>query len=449
MKQNIYKNLWRLRLCLGLAAVALAFGSCKGDENEDLDTPVSIAKVFLEDAQSSVPDREVTFARLGQVIRLEGSGFSGVTKALINGESCYFNPVFVTNSSMLVQISGDVPTTEAPDDIRNTIRLEKSANNFVVYSFEIRAAAPAITSISHTMPQAGDEITIYGTGLQGVTQVTFPGGVTVNANILSDDEDGKWAKVTVPEGVTGSGSVTVIGANGGAYSPAYFNFKEGLVHNFDDTQNYSWGSGVDNEALTEPIPASGSLPKSQGGYQVFNASGSLAANGDQRFWLNSTAIFSSITSYIPGSTAASDCGMQMDIYVEGAWNSGIIRFVMADGSGAKYYSTNYEPVYVNGAYNAAAFENPGCWFTITLPFNKMMYSKDNKDYTFDDKTLDDVVAAMSSASYKQAGPWFENSGIQDVFDAAPATEKVYFDNIRFVPLAAPTYSDFPDEDIDE
>jgi hypothetical protein len=65
---------------------------------------------------------------------------------------------------------------------------------------------------------------------------------------------------------------------------------------------------------------------------------------------------------------------------------------------------------------------------------------------YDKKTLDDVVASMSAAAYKQAGPWFENSGITDVFDPVAATEKVYFDNIRFVPLNTPTYSDFPDEE---
>jgi hypothetical protein len=424
-------------LLLAGLVTAFAFSSCESKEDDGSTTPISIRKVFLENAQSTVPDREVTFARLGQVIRLEGSGFIGVSKAYVNGESCYFNPVFVTDQSMMLQISADAPTMEAADDVRNTIRLEKSGAISLVYTFEIRAAAPAITSISHTMPLAGDIITIYGTGLQGVEQVIFPGGAT-GTNLASDNEDGKWVTVTVPEGITESGSITVIGANGGAYSPAYFNFKEGLVHNFDDVQNYSWGSGIDNTALTDLVPASGNLPKSQGSYQVFNATGDLAGSVDQRFWLNSTAIFSAITSKIPGATAAADCGMQMDIYVEGAWNSGLIRFVMADGSGASRYCMLYQPVYAGGSYNAAAFENPGCWFTITLPFSG------SSDY--EGKTLDDVVASMSAASYKQAGPWFENSGIPDVFDPLPATEKIYFDNIRFVPLAAPTYSDFPDEE---
>jgi hypothetical protein len=438
MKQNSYKNCWTLCLCVGLFFAALTFNSCKDDENEGINTPMSITKVFLEDAQSSVPDREVAFARLGQLIRLEGNGFAGITKVFINGKNCYFNPVFVADNSMLVQVSGDAPITEASDDVRNTIQLYKSESNKYTHSFEIRAAAPVITGISHSMPLAGDVITLYGSSLQEITSVIFPGNVEVTEGIVSDDEDGKFCTVTVPPGVSGDGgALFVTGTNGGAYSPACFNYKKGLIHNFDDVQNYAWGSGVDNTALTDAIPASGNLPKSQGGYQVFNGEGNLAANADQRFWLNSGAI-QTVMSQIPASTSTSDCGIQMDIYVEGAWNSGIIRFVMADGWGTSKYCMLYQPVYVNDTYNPDAFVNPECWFTVTLPFDA------SPDFT--GKTLGDVIAQMKSATYQQAGPWFENSGITDVFSPVVATGKVYFDNLRVVPLNTPAYSDFPDEE---
>lgn len=145
-----------------------------------------------------------------------------------------------------------------------------------------------------------------------------------------------------------------------------------------------------------------------------------------------------IMNNIDASTSTDQCAIQMDIYVEGVWNSGIIRFVMADGWGNSRYCMLYQPVYPNGtSYDATAFVNPNCWFTITLPFSL------SNDFT--GKTLGDVIAQMAQASYKQSGPFFENSGIQNVFDPVVATQKIYFDNIRIVPLATPTYSDFPDE----
>jgi hypothetical protein len=83
------------------------------------------------------------------------------------------------------------------------------------------------------------------------------------------------------------------------------------------------------------------------------------------------------------------------------------------------------------------FENPGCWYTITLPFS------DSDDYS--GKTFADVVASMTSAQYKQSGPWFHNIGIPDVFEPLDTNVKVYFDNLRVVPLDTPVYDEFGDE----
>ena len=427
-------------LLFGLVAAVFSFNSCKDDDENGGDKSKPVIKaVYLEDAQSSVPDRLVDFARLGQTIRLEGESFLGVNKLFINGFESLFNPALMTNTSMVVQISSRVPTIDAPDNVRNTIVLEKSGIDPCTYTFEIRAAAPSITSISHTMPQAGDRITVYGNGLQEITSVTFPGNVTVTDGIVSDDEKGTFFEVTVPAGVSNDGgSIFAAGANGGVYSPACFNYKKGLLHNFDDVDNYSWGSGVDNTALTALIPASGNGPKSQGGYQVFNSGGSLGAGADQRLWLNSSnAAFTDAMNTIAASTSADQCGIQMDIYVVGEWNSGIIRFSMADGYGASRYCMIYQPVYVASVYTPGAFVNPGCWFTVTLPFGS--------GADFAGKMFSDVTYEIGRAPYKQIGPWFENSGIKDIFDPVAATEKVYFDNIRVVPLTTPAYSDYPDE----
>jgi hypothetical protein len=53
---------------------------------------------------------------------------------------------------------------------------------------------------------------------------------------------------------------------------------------------------------------------------------------------------------------------------------------------------------------------------------------------------------MVNATYKQSGPWFHNIGVTDVFDPVATNVKVYFDNLRVVPLNTPTYSDFPEEE---
>ena len=439
MKNIVHKNIWPLLLLTGIFILSVSLNSCSDDDNGGNSGPLAISKVYLENSQSTVPDREVTFGRIGQLLRLEGSGFNGVRKVYINGYSTTFNPVYMTDNNMLVQIAKGTPIMDAEADMRNTIILEKGGDNRYTYSFEVRDAAPSITSISHTMPKAGDIITIYGSGLQGISSIIFPGNITVTEGIVSDDEDGKYCTVTVPAGISNDGgSITVIGANGGAYSPACFNFKKGVFQNFDDVNNYSWASGMEGgTVLSTSIPASGGGPKSQNNYQCFNTDGkSIAANADVRYWTNSANWPTSLLSVIPAETLASECGVQMDIYVEGTWDSGIIRMVMADGSGTNRYCMIYRPWYQNDA--VVPFQNPGYWFTITLPFS------DSGDY--DGKTFADVVASMTNAAYKQSGPWFHNIGVTDVIEPVATNVKVYFDNLRVVPLNTPTYSDFPESE---
>ncbi|MDR2125529.1 MAG: glycan-binding surface protein [Prevotellaceae bacterium] len=437
MKNIINKNLFTWLVIASLSIIC--FTSCKDDDKDDLNTPMKIIAVYLEDAQSSVPDRLVQYARLGQTVRLEGSGFTGLQKIYINGRSTFFNTALLTDANVVVSISSETPILDADPLLRNTIVLEKNGNQYE-YKFEIRLAAPSITSISHTMAQAGEEITVYGTGLHGITKITFPGDITVTEeNIISDNIDGKFCIVTVPSGVSDDGGALFVeGINGGAYSPAYFNFKKGLFHNFDDVNNYSWASGIDDAGtpLTDIIPATGSRPKSQGGYQCFNATGTaIAASADKRYWTNSADWPAALLDVIPGNTAANMAAVQMDIYVEGDWNSGLVRMVMADGSGTDKYCMLYRPWYVNGAI--VPFENPNCWYTITLPFS------DSDDYA--GKTFADVVASMTAAPYKQSGPWFHNVGIPDVFEPLETNVKVYFDNLRVVPLNTPVYNEFGDE----
>ncbi|MCL1933152.1 MAG: glycan-binding surface protein [Candidatus Azobacteroides sp.] len=430
-------------LFFGLIAAVFSFNSCKdNDENGGNTSKPVINAVYLEDAQSSVSDRLVDFARLGQTIRLEGESFLGVNKLFINGFEALFNPMLMTNTSMIIQISSKVPTIDVPDDVRNTIRLEKSESNYIVYNFEIRAAAPTITAISHTMPQAGDRITVTGTGLQEITSVTFPGNKVVTSGIVSDDEDGLFFTVTVPDGVADEGgSILAVGANGGAYSPACFNFKVGLLQNFDDvtsSDKYSRGSVSDD--LSAAIPSTSGVIHSQGNYRSFNTPGSTVAASNSEvgaYFMTQDTWGSALPAIISPALSTSDVAIQMDIYVAGEWNSGYLRMVIADGWGVGRYDMVYEPIYSNG--KKVEFNNPGGWFTVTFPFSG---SPDFAGLTFND-VLAQAQAAVTD-KYNQWGPWFCNDDHDGV--ASESTNVViYFDNIRVVPLTIPAYSDFPDK----
>ena len=157
--------------------------ACDDDDNHG-STPMKITAVYLEDAESEVPDRHVEFARLGQLIRIEGEGFTGLRNILINGYDSYFNTAYLTNNSVIVRVGNDTPTTNAPDADRNTITLIKDATS-LVYSFNIRSSAPSISSISNTLPKVGEPIIVNGKGLEEVYKVVFPGNVEVTTGMIS------------------------------------------------------------------------------------------------------------------------------------------------------------------------------------------------------------------------------------------------------------------------
>lgn len=297
------------------------FTSC--DNNDSEGGKITITKVFLEDVNSTVPDREVTFARLGQALRIQGSGFTGLRKVYINGYSTYFNVVFVSDNSMLVNVSADTPILDADPSVRNTIRFVND-NNETTFSFEIRAGKPAITNISNTMPNAGETITVYGTGLTEVSKVVFPGNIEVTSGITSD-EDGEFFTVVVPNGVSeNGGSLFVQSSNGGVYSPAYFNFKKGILLNFDGKgQHGYWGTSTsmiqpgDLESL-----ALGTGNLSQGKYVPHRpariASFEAAKNRCSEVWTAGNGVDNwrtQLTPYIPASTPLDKVALQFDVYV--------------------------------------------------------------------------------------------------------------------------------------
>jgi hypothetical protein len=454
-KYILNKNYWTPLLFLGIMIFSLLFTACDNSDSSEGGGPITITRVFLEDVNSDVPDRQVNFARLGQTLRIQGSGFTGLKKVYINGYATYFNVVFVSDNSMLVSISADTPIAEADPDVRNTIRFANDNNEFI-YPFDIRASKPEITRISNTMPNAGETITVYGTGLTEINKVVFPGNVQTTTGIISD-EDGEFFTVVVPAGVSDNGgSLFVQGANGGAYSPAYFNFKKGLLLNFDGKgQHGYWGTStsmIQPEDLESAPIGTGSV--SQGTYVPHRpariASFDAAKNRTTEVWTAGNGVDnwrSQLTPLIPASTPLNQVAFQFDVYVPDAWkDSGFLKICMVNNfnggewTGAVY---NYVPWIVDG--KSVAFQTTG-WTTVTIPLNKF-YAWSEEALTFET-----VLAYREAQTYQNFGIYFENSDVklsnvtgnasEVEFPSKATSVKVYTDNWRIVPLDTPVYNDF-------
>ncbi len=443
----------------GMLAFLLLLAACKEDENR-YTGPITISKVYLQDAQSSVPDREVSFVRLGQLIRIEGSGFTDLKRVYINGFSTYFNPVMVSDGSMLVSVDRNTPIIEAEADVRNTIRLANDGSD-ASYSIEVRASAPTITGMTHTMPRAGETISMKGTGLLEVHRVVFPGDVEVTEGIVSDEE-GEFFSVTVPDGVSAEGGAILVEcANGGAYTPAFFNFTPGVILNFDGVgQQGYWGSATSMLTPDDLESASvGTGVSSQGTYVAHRPVriDSIQANKSRNseVWTAGNDVDDwrgQLTPYIPAETPVNEVAFQFDMYVPEVWEgTAYLKVCLVNGfNGGEWagYSYNFVP-WVDATGAVVPVQTTG-WNTVTIPFSEFYAFKEG-DFTFDD-----VLIARETASWKNFGFYLENTdfnysnitgnaGDAEVEFPSRATDvKVYTDNWRVVPFYRPEYSDFPD-----
>ncbi len=459
------KQLRYLIFFVASLVLSAAFYSCEDeDKNGGNSNEPVIYQVYLEDANSTIPDRKVEYARLSQTIRIEGENFVGLTKVFINGYDCYFNPVFITNTSMIIQIDKNVPVIPEGG---GEIRLEKGGK-FTLYTFDIRAAAPSITAISHTLPLAGEWITISGSGLVGVTKVRFPGNIEINTETapgdIVDGIDGKYFSVKVPEGMPDEGGAIYIECtNGGAYSPAFFNCKTSVFLNFDGRGEQGvWGSATTLDDLLSEVIGEGNI--SQGNYcpLIPERMAPIASSTSRatEVWTSGNENWREMyisTGLIASNALASDVAFQFDIYVPEEWNNtGFIGVNLANNFNAENQWTgefyNYIPWLVDG--KKADYKTTG-WTTVSIPLNEF--------YKFSEgsATFEDILAFRDKASNKNAGLFFNNNNftLKDitkkdadesvVFESSETSVKAYVDNFRVVSLVAPAYSDYPDEEAEE
>ncbi|MBQ9676867.1 MAG: hypothetical protein IJV44_01870 [Prevotella sp.] len=481
------KTLKYIGLILGVS-LAIGVTSCKEDDGDAYpggDGPVVVNKIYLEDADANVKDRDVTevWGRLGQTLRLEGSGFGGTQKILVNGYDTYFNTSLVTDNSMILQLQSKTPISTADPELRDKIIFIKGDKQYVK-EFVIRAASPRINSFSNTLPQAGETVYAYGSNLQETSIITLPGGIEVTEIINAPEkESGEWFSFVMPEGVTEGGAIHSVGANGEANSAAYFNLKAGMLLDFDGTgsQGYwSWsetGSMINADDLVDDPLNSGHGKVCQLIPERLLTNG-VAANKSRatEAWTagagGPTDDWSQLYEIIPEGTPVTDVAFQFDIYVPDPWNlTGNIQIALINNYNFQgIYSDEYKSTGAsvaffcpwltmdeNGKFVTTPWSTTG-WKTITIPFSefrKYYYLMNDEDAPRT-PTFAEVVADREAATYQNFGMSFVNNdiktGIKDdndeeiVFESFATRQKIYVDNWRIVPCKITLVSDFPDEE---
>ena len=182
--------------------------SCK--KNGSSGPPVITSVRIVDPAK-----RDSTFAKAlpGTEIVIQGRNLGGLQQIFFNDTLAYFNPVYNTNTVIIVVIPSTAQTAATRPDVPSIIKLVTD-HGTLNYTFQIVLSQPSISSIS--LDSTGTVVTINGDNFAGVKKITFP--VPGNDTALSYKVNKTFTQIVakIPPGVPFTDSLRVFATFGTA-----------------------------------------------------------------------------------------------------------------------------------------------------------------------------------------------------------------------------------------
>ena len=318
----------------------LGFTSCSDDDNGGSVNIESVWSNWYNSDNTLSESRQLHACYPDKWVALKGSGFKGTTAVYCNGYQCPVKEMNVSDDWLIFQIKYKTPPSDSITDesIRSTVRVvtdhgEATYKNFVIKD---NAAVPSVTSVSNTVPKAGQIITVRGAHLDSVTAVYFPGASGDIAGTITHVGSGDVA-VTVPEGSMQSGALRLVCLDENVYSPNYM-FGATCKLNISAT-DITLGSkakilqGADAVAAATGLSASAfdlpsmaiAIPETQSGMLLKETNYNMDAKGRYfKLSLADALEAARAAANIPQTTELKNLALQMDVYMPQDWASGSV-----------------------------------------------------------------------------------------------------------------------------
>jgi len=187
--------------------------SCK--KNDSGSGQPLISGVRLVD--STKRDSTFTKATPGTEIVIQGSNLGGLQAVYFNDTSAFFNPVYATNSNIIIIIPSTAQTVATDPNVPSIIKVVTN-HGTATYSFQLYLPPPSISSIS--FDNTGKFVFINGSNFVGVQKITFPvPGAADTALSFTVNKTGNLITAAIPPGTAFKDSLRVYCTFGsGAYS---------------------------------------------------------------------------------------------------------------------------------------------------------------------------------------------------------------------------------------
>jgi hypothetical protein len=403
MKKLLPKGNYYLLLIL-LAAVFFGQSGCKKDSSSTAGNPVITA---IRNYVAHPGDSLISKVGTGQWVVISGRNLKSALHIYFDGIPGSFNDAWFSDTSAIALIPAVIAFPTIATTQLNTIHYV-TTHGETTFSFPIVALAPTISGISNEDANPGDSVTINGFNFFYVQSLTYAG---LPVTGYTSSNDGTTIKLVVPAAVTLTGGIVSVTTKSGSAATVYkvHDFVDGVLNNYDNVNNFSWGSGTSSSSTA--------YPGNNGNYGIMNASN--ISGGDGSWWNWARSINLNPVQWVPVANIkdpVSNYALKFEISVTTPWMSGTIG-VLKDYSWN--YAVNYNP-WKNGNGSTTAFTTKG-WQTVTMPLSSFIDGNG-----LPAANLTDLLGSGGSGG---ANFFFVNNGTTTVasFEAA-------IDNIRVVKI---------------
>lgn len=391
------KNFHQYIKHIAIPLIAIAWIAVSCDEDEAGLPVVTNIRVIAKDSS-------ITAGKFGLPIAIQGRNLSSVTEVYFNDVKANLNPVYVTNTNILVLVTDD-----GPSEVTNQIKLVTSSGYSVSTDFEVLLPNPVILQLYNEFPKPGTENQVIGRYFFAIEKVLVG---DKEAEIL--EETPNVLRIMMPEEI-GQDRVTVIGAGGTTTSAFRLHETEGNMINFDIPAT-GWGSDVCWGDAERIDPEDSEIEPVAGRYTRIKQT-NLAATGYQGDWVVSTCWFEFGLPAAP----ASEKVMRFEAFIGVAWKAGYYNINLGMENGELFR-------YVWKPWDTPALRSSGIitngWMTFYVPvaaFNKVV----------DEKFVEPAVVINDISKIRDLRVDFSNGG--DNATQIPS-HYVALDNFRIVDI---------------
>ncbi len=407
---------------LGLSLLSvIGLHSCKKSESSGAAPTITGFRLNLPSPQDTVISAEgpIQAIRPGDWIVIQGTNLDNMKSVLFNGFPAIINTAFSSKMNFVVQVPANIPFADIPAESFNKVTVV-TENGSATIDFPIAAPQPLITAVSNELPNPGDKITLYGTGLFAITKLTLPGNIEVPVTTVVSDPGGTFSTLQLPAGFTNqTGAISITTKYGTSTSTVLLNDRSRILCDFDNINTLNAGST--SAAVSNDVAI---FPGAHGNFARMTVPNMPAgdwsdSNPGRRIILNDV-------QWVPAANVndpTENWALKFEIYVKNPWSGGCLFIHDWDWN----RTCRYEPFLAeaNGIYVTTG------WTTITLPLSNFKSKPSSGPTSGVDGTgtpAATVAELIGSSGMKRMAFLLNNAQIPVTnFDAA-------IDNIRIVKI---------------